>query len=102
MNIDNISLNDTLINNYGYQEKQAEFVLNDLSELDSRLEKVFEAWMSNNANIQDYEVSDNNEVFSIAKFMRDYKMNFISALLTMDWILKEPKEAIPLIKLGIK
>jgi hypothetical protein len=92
-----VILKNILISEYGYTLRQAEFIASDINELHAELKPVFESWLKDQSNISDYSYAE----FSINSFMNQFGMNFIAALLTMDWILKEPDEAISQIKIGI-
>ena len=43
-----------------------------------------------------------NEEFSIKGIMQKYNMKYPAALLSINWILNDPKTAIPIIKKGIR
>ncbi len=73
----------------GYSSKSANLVLNDLILLSSPLDTFLEEWLLNR-NISDYESNG----YSISQLQRDRNMTYPAALLTMDWLIKEPEVAI--------
>lgn len=69
----------------------------DLKLIDSKLKPVFEAWI-NDKPFKDISVGD----FSIKSLMSDYDMEFTGALLTLDWLCKDPDMAVKALRHGIK
>ncbi|MBO7489489.1 MAG: hypothetical protein J6T88_04340 [Bacteroidales bacterium] len=76
----------------GYQEKLAEVVAKELMTIDNRLVKPLSIWL---------EKGEESEVViddvSLKKLMFEKKMKYPAALLTMDWMYKEPEVAIPIV-----
>ena len=91
------NIRELLMSHFGYSEQDACVLCNDLEQLDQALVPVFTKW------IKDGDCSDSTEYsgYSINSLCAEYEMNFIAALLTLDWIIKEPEQAIPAIKSGI-
>ncbi len=73
----------------GYSSKSANLVLDDLMLLSSPLDTFLEEWLLNRS-ISDYESNG----YSISQLQRDRNMTYPAALLTMDWLIKEPEIAI--------
>ena len=80
-----------------YNQIQADGVANELSQIDSQLIPLLEKWIQDDTET-DYAV----EGFSILEFMSLYNMAYPAALLTIDWLIKDPKTATIAIKKGIK
>lgn len=81
----------------GYKEKQANTVSENLEKIDKKLNDALEKWLSDNIET-DYEV----EGYTILGLMRKFDMTYPAAILTIDWIIKDPKTAISCIKKGIR
>lgn len=81
-----------------YTDREAELVSADLMKLDCLLLPLLERWESDGIE------SDHQEYYgySMDRLRREFHMNFIAALLTLDWIVKEPEKAIPILESGIK
>ena len=80
-----------------YNQIQADGVANELSQIDSQLIPLLEKWIKDDTET-DYAV----EGFSLIELMSLYKMSYPAALLTIDWLIKEPETASLAIKKGIK
>ena len=80
-----------------YNQIQADGVANELSQIDSQLIPLLEKWIQDDTET-DYAV----EGFSILEFMSLYNMAYPAALLTIDWLIKDPQTATTAIKKGIK
>ena len=72
----------------GYGEKSARLVTTDLMLLHEPLDTYFEKWVQNESDIIDYNG------YSVRQLMEERGMAYPAALLTMDWLIKEPKKAI--------
>lgn len=73
----------------GYKENSAKAVLDDLLHLSEPLEELLSDWLDDEHRQSDYKVDD----FSISKLQQERGMKYPAALLTIDWLIKEPKEA---------
>lgn len=80
-----------------YSEKQAPLVAKDLLLLDTKLVRLLEEWVENNTET-DFKV----EGYSILAFKEKLNMTYPAALLTIDWLIKEPSIAKEAINQGIK
>ena len=91
------NIRELLMSRFGYSEQDISVLCSDLEQLDQALVPVLAKW------IKDGDCSDSTEYsgYSINSLCTEYEMNFIAALLTLDWIIKEPEQAIPAIKSGI-
>lgn len=80
-----------------YPEKQAVSVAQELMQIDGCLSPALNSWMSNGSE-QDYMA----EGFSLLELKNKFCMTYPAALLTIDWLLKEPEMATEAINHGIK
>lgn len=78
---------EALVEN-GYNEKSANLVLNELVQLSAPLNDYLVEWMET-GNCKDYTIDG----FSVLDFQKNRKMKYPAALLTMDWLIKEPEKA---------
>ena len=76
----------------GYSERLAISVSKELLSLNENLSPLFNDWLDNGKET-DYSVGD----FSISALMTQRGLKYPAAILTMDWIIKEPEVAIPLV-----
>lgn len=75
-----------------YDEKTAELVANDLMSVDLCLLEPLEMWLNEEIET-DIVIKD----ISLLQLMRDKKLNYPASILTLDWIIKDPGEAIPVV-----
>lgn len=81
----------------GYPEKQAVSVASDLLNVDERLKNGLQHWLAENKE-EDYEA----EGFKLSELKQKFDMTYPAALLTIDWLIKEPDMAIKAINKGIR
>lgn len=74
----------------GYPEGIGKKIAYDLDCLSTELKPLWLAYVENNEEEADFSVGE----YSIRKFMENEKMNYIAAILTIDWFIKEPQTAI--------
>lgn len=82
----------------GYDGRSAQLVASELLQLCEPLLPLFESWLSDTDCQKDYCA----EGYSISSLMKERNMTYPAALLTMDWIIKEPQNALRSLKRGIK
>ncbi len=82
----------------GYDEKKARMVLPDLLDLSEPLKNLLKAWLENEKQQSDYAVAG----FTVSEMQNERGMNYPAALLTMDWLMKEPEKAKRSLTKGIK
>lgn len=82
----------------GYDEKTARMVLPDLLDLSEPLKNLLKAWLENEKQQSDYAVAG----FTVSEMQNERGMNYPAALLTMDWLMKEPEKAKRSLTKGIK
>lgn len=78
--------------------KEAAAIAADLADLHTALKPVLSAWM----NGEPYDTEREYEGYSIKTLMRDYGMQFTGAILTLDWLIKDPQEAVKALAYGIR
>ena len=80
-----------------YPEKQADSVTSNLLDIDQTLQKGLLLWLENQEET-DYQI----EGFKLSELKRKFDMTYPAALLTIDWLIKEPETAIKGINRGIR
>lgn len=81
----------------GYTEKQALAIAPELLQMDNSLQKGFRCWLVSEEEA-DYIV----EGFKLSELKHKFDLTYPAALLTIDWLIKEPERAIKSINRGIK
>ncbi|WP_455629607.1 hypothetical protein [Parabacteroides sp.] len=81
----------------GYPEKQATTVAIDLLDIDKQLQGLLHDWLENEKET-DCQVAG----FKLSELKHKFDMTYPAALLTMDWLIKEPELAAKSINQGIK
>ena len=87
----------SILTERGYKPHNAALVADDLTRLSSPLNVALRRWLDTE-KMSDFSANG----YSIFQFMQQWGMKYPAALLTMDWILKEPETAIRELKKGIK
>lgn len=82
----------------GYSERNAKLVANELIDIASQLIIHRDKWLDDKSYNADYVVGE----FSISRLCDERRMNYPAALLTLDWLIKEPKAALKSLNRGIK
>ena len=80
----------------GYIERFAKLVAGELVSIDARLQPLLDRWVKDPADQGDYAA----EGYSLQAFVANDGMEYPAALLTMDWLLKEPEAAKASLKRG--
>ena len=78
--------------------KEAAILCDNLEKIDSTLVPVLHRWIDTG----DGADATTYRGYSIDSLYSDYGMNFIAALLTVDWIIKEPEAAVLALQEGIE
>ena len=81
----------------GFSEKESSLIAENLAQMDISLLPLLEKWLIKDME-EDYKIGD----LSINLLKSKFNLEYQAALLTMDWIIKEPEIAIEAIKKGIK
>ena len=89
-------MKDILINR-GFTEEQSARLEEELSNVDERLKTALEKWLKDET-----ETDFSAEGFSIIGLKQQYEMTYPAALLSIDWVLKEPDNAVKCIKKGLR
>ena len=82
----------------GYSERNANLASNELENLSSPLDELLQAWIDSEDKQSDYVLDE----YSLSKFMKERGMTYPAALLTMDWLIKEPEAAKRSLARGVK
>ena len=72
----------------GYNEKQAIVTAKELLTIDEMLKGAISLWMD-----KDKETDFTIEGVCLSNLKAKFKMTYPAALLTMDWVIKEPEKA---------
>lgn len=80
----------------GYQSKMAEMVAGELKNVDNSLSSYVVSWLKD--EFTDFE----SHGYSISGLMKERNMTYPAALLTIDWLIKEPEAAKKSLNRGIK
>ncbi len=73
----------------GYNERNAEIASKELMDISEKLTPILEEWLNDENCQKDYSV----EGHSIQEFLED-GMKYPAAVLTMDWLIKDPQVAL--------
>ncbi len=84
-----------LSNEFGYPPHGAELIATDLTALAPALQVAFELWWTS-GQISPLII----EGYNIETLMREHGMNPIAAILTLDWLVREPEPAKASLKRG--
>ena len=91
------NITTTLIGN-GYSEVEAKIVAEKLSNLTGLFKDAAAAWLS---TTEETEISSHG--YSTKSLMKRHpRMTYPAALLTIDWLEREPEKAKPIIEKGIR
>jgi len=85
------------LKDHGYTDKQIIFVCEKLSTIDDSFKECLNLWVANGV-ITEVNVCG----ISLKQLMSKFKMEYPAALLTMDWLKREPEKALKSIKRGIR
>ena len=91
------NIRELLMNRFGYSEQDVCVLSGDLERLDQALVPTLTKWITEGTCSDATEYSG----YSVDSLCSQFDMNFIAALLTLDWIIKEPEQALPALKSGI-
>lgn len=82
----------------GYPEKPAILVAEKLAHISSSLKPALDTWLKDGK-----ETDETAEGFSTSSLMaKKPGMTYPAALLSIDWLLREPQKALAIIEKGIK
>ena len=81
----------------GYSERNAAIVSNELMEVSVELSPMLEQWLEDEKCQNDYSVQGH----SIQQLL-EQGMKYPAAVLTLDWLIKDPKSALRSLTRGTK
>ena len=93
--MDYTRITDRLKEQYHYPEDGARLIAEKLSHSHPEVQKAFWIWWEH-GSIGELEV----EGYNINRLMKEHDMNPIAALLTLDWLLRDPEKAKASLKRG--
>lgn len=82
----------------GYNAYSAQLVAEDLSKLSEPLSEHLINWLDDESYSKDFVANG----YSMSWLQSERQMNYPAALLTMDWLIREPEKAIESLKRKIK
>lgn len=82
----------------GYSEHSVKLMMADLMSLSAPLDRMLQTWLNNEREQPDYSCCG----FSIRSLQHERGMKYPAALLTIDWLIKEPEKAKKSLAKGIK
>ncbi|WP_294611093.1 hypothetical protein [uncultured Bacteroides sp.] len=84
----------TLKKREGYNEKRAALAASESQHLSKELVPLLNDWLYDANKMQDITVQG----ISLLHIKKHKCMNYLAALLTMDWLIKEPEIAKPIVE----
>lgn len=81
----------------GYPENAAYILAEDLSRVSAKLEPCLNVWLESGKEL-DFSAGG----FSIRGLMQKFQMQYLAALLSIDWVIKDPANATVAINKGIR
>lgn len=78
-------------------ENESETLYEELTKLDSTLLPILDNWILDENALNDTDYNG----YSVASLCESFGMTFVGAILTIDWIIKEPEKALEALKNGI-
>lgn len=82
----------------GYTQRNASLVAEEMVNIAPQLQQYLEAWLMDKSYNENYEVGE----YSLKRLQEERRMNYPAALLTMDWLIKEPEAALSSLNRGIR
>ena len=89
---------DKMLRELHYSQKEADQIAQQLEQLQPQFRPLLNAWLEEGIETDDMLWHG----YSIDSLRRDFGMEFTGALLTLDWIEREPGTALKLLKKGFK
>ncbi len=81
----------------GYTQKQASLLAKELKDIDERLKPALDNWMRDET-----ETDFMAEGFTVLGLKQQYNMTYPAALISIDWVLKDPENAVKCIEKGLR
>ena len=77
----------------GYSQKSALLLADECQNISEELLPLLEKWLQDASAKQDFTVQG----YSLLNMMQQREMHYVAALLDIDWLIKEPEKAKPVI-----
>lgn len=87
--MEGVNMKNIIMKRLGCPEDRAILIEEKLNELQAELKPMLNQWLEDGSVDEEMII----EGYSVADFMRDYEMEFTGAILTLDWLLREPEKA---------
>lgn len=84
-----------LVNDFGYPEEKAQLIVKKLDSSQPKIKAAVDLWW-NEAKIPTIEIAG----YNFKRLVSEHNMNPVAAFLTLDWLLREPEEAIASLRKG--
>lgn len=91
--MDKNSITKILTEREGYTQKRAVLLSNECQNLSRELNPLLEQWLQDS----DVKIDFTIQGYSLLDMMSRRKMQYLAALLDIDWLIKEPDKAKPVI-----
>lgn len=95
--MNNQNIEKVLVERCKYTKKQAILITNELMQIDTMLIPLLNKWIEDGIE-HNYSVKE----FTLYDIQSKYNMTYPAALLTIDWLIKDPKVATEAIEHGLK
>lgn len=96
--MDKKNVTEILTEREGYTQKRAVLLASECQNMSEELRPLFEKWLQDASVMEDF----NTHGYSLLNMMQQRKMHYLAALLDMDWLIKEPEKAKPVIDSFLK
>lgn len=91
--MDKNNITKILTEREGYTQKRAVLLASECPNMSEELRPLFEKWLQDASVMEDF----NTHGYSLLNMMQQRGMHYLAALLDMDWLIKEPEKAKPVI-----
>ena len=75
--------------NRNYSDMTAALVAKELMKIEDDLKPLLQSWLQDDSNNQDYFIAG----YSISQLQKERGMTYPAAILTIDWLMKDPDKA---------
>lgn len=75
--------------NRNYSDMAAALVAKELMKIEDDLKPLLQSWLQDDSNNQDYLIAG----YSISQLQKERGMTYPAAILTIDWLMKDPDKA---------
>lgn len=90
-------MKDIIMQRLGMGDAEAELMVQELSNVCMELKPLVKAWLETGTEEDDTLYHG----YSINSLKRDYGMYFTGAVLTLDWLIREPEKAKAVLTIGV-